>query len=162
LKYPVLVEELRMREDSEGAGRRRGAPGATCRYGPRWDDMNAIYVTDCVENPPRGTQGGGDAAANVAFKIDVSGAEVPLAPLASVVIAAGETIGQHSTGGGGYGSPLDREPARVRADVLSRFVSFARAGDVYGVVFTDDTRTDALTVDEAATAARRRELAAAS
>jgi len=58
LKYPFRVGELRIREDSEGAGRRRGAPGATVRFGPKWDPMAVAYVTDCVSFPPRGTQGG--------------------------------------------------------------------------------------------------------
>lgn len=159
LKYPVRVEELRIREDSEGAGRRRGAPGATCRYGPRWDAMEAAYVTDCVTHPPRGTQGGGDAAANMAFKTTVDGSEERLAPIDAVTIAPGETLGQRSTGGGGYGPAWEREPERVRTDVLAGFVSFARAREVYGVVFTDEARTRALTVDAEATAARRASLA---
>ena len=33
LKYPIRVREIRIRPDSEGAGRRRGAPGATSPTG---------------------------------------------------------------------------------------------------------------------------------
>jgi N-methylhydantoinase B len=157
-KYPIRVGELRIRQDSEGAGRRRGAPGATVRYGPRWDEMNAAYVTDCVLYPPRGTRGGGDAARNIPFRASADGAETEVAALGAEVIEPGGFIGQHHTGGGGYGSPLEREPERVLEDVLSGFISFARARDVYGVVFDADHASAALAVDPAATAQRRREL----
>jgi hypothetical protein len=43
--------------------------------------------------------------------------------------------------------------------VLAGFVSFARARDVYGVVFADDHVSAALAVDPVATDQRRRELA---
>ena len=61
-KYPIRVREIRIRPDSEGAGRRRGAPGAVVAYGPKRDTMTAAYVTDGHHHPPRGTQGGGDGA----------------------------------------------------------------------------------------------------
>ena len=155
LKYPFRVGELRIREDSEGAGRRRGAPGATVRFGPKWDPMEAAYVTDCVSFPPRGTQGGLAAARNVAFTVDSNGVETEITPLGSLTLQPGEQIGQHSTGGGGYGEPFEREPERVRQDVLWGFVSFDRARSVYAVAFRSEERTADLEVDIAETARLR-------
>jgi len=155
LKYPFRVNEMRMRQDSEGAGRRRGAPGATVRFGPKWDPMEAAYVTDCVMFPPRGTQGGLDAAGSKAFVRGADGADRTIPPLGAITLQPGEEIGQHSTGGGGYGLPVEREPERVRADVLSGFVSFERAREVYGVVFDGERAHADLQVDEAATARLR-------
>jgi len=60
-----------------------------------------------------------------------------------------------SSGGGGFGDPLERDPARVVADLAQGVVSPAAATSVYGVVVA------AGAVDEAATAARRRDLIAA-
>jgi N-methylhydantoinase B len=157
-KYPIRVGELRVRQDSEGAGRRRGAPGATVRYGPRWDAMNAAFVTDCVLYPPRGVRGGGDAARNIPFRATADGVETEVPALGAEVIEPGGFIGQHHTGGGGYGDPLEREPERIREDVLAGFISFARARDVYGVVFDDDRLSAGLAVDRAATEQQRREL----
>ena len=54
-------------------------------------------------------------------------------------------------GSSGYGDALKREPEQVRQDVLSQFISFERARDVYGVVFAGTELTDALAVDEAGT-----------
>lgn len=158
LKYPFRVGELRIRTDSEGAGRRRGAPGATVKFGPKWDPMDAAYVTDCVSFPPRGTQGGGSAARNMAFKV-VDGVETEIAPVGSLSVGAGEMIGQHSTGGGGYGSPLEREPDRVLNDVKWGFVSMQRARETYGVAFTEQTVSAELCVDLDETARLRSTMA---
>jgi N-methylhydantoinase B len=56
-------------------------------------------------------------------------------------------------GGGGWGDPLERDPGRVRWDVLEEFVSKEAARDSYGVVLRDD-----LSVDEGATRALRQSL----
>ena len=67
------------------------------------------------------------------------------------MIEPGELLGHELSGGGGYGDPLDREPVLVREDVLARFVSIARARDVYGVAFEQEIVYDTLTVDVAET-----------
>jgi N-methylhydantoinase B/oxoprolinase/acetone carboxylase alpha subunit len=60
-----------------------------------------------------------------------------------------------TAGGGGWGDPLERDPARVAGDVLEEYVSIDAARDAYGVVFKPNT----LEVDPEATVARRAELA---
>ena len=62
-------------------------------------------------------------------------------------------------GGGGYGDPLERDPARVLKDVLEKWETPERAHDVYGVVFTGNLEDESLSIDTAATQARRTELA---
>jgi len=56
-----------------------------------------------------------------------------------------------STGGTGYGDPLDRDPAAVGLDVTKNLVSTEVARSVYGVVIDEGTGR----VDNAATAAER-------
>jgi len=150
-KYPVRIAELRVRTDSEGAGRRRGAPGTFCAYGPKRDPMTAAYVTDGFRFPPRGTQGGGDAAASEPFLVRVDGSVEPLDPIAQVELQPGELLGHRLSGGGGYGPPAEREPELVRNDVLARFVSPERAREVYRVAFVREVLDDSLAVDEAET-----------
>ena len=53
-------------------------------------------------------------------------------------------------GGGGYGNPLERDPQRVRTDVLRGYVTREGARNSYGVALRDD-----LSIDEAATKALR-------
>jgi N-methylhydantoinase B len=65
----------------------------------------------------------------------------------------GDVISFQQSGAGGYGDPLDRDPARVLDDVLDDYVSIAAARDRYGVVITGAGAT--LTVDAEATTALR-------
>jgi N-methylhydantoinase B len=66
-------------------------------------------------------------------------------------------LSAQSAGPGGWGDPLERDPARVARDVRNELVSRRSALDDYGVVFRGAT----FDVDEAATTARRAELRAA-
>lgn len=64
----------------------------------------------------------------------------------------GDVLHIHSPGGGGRGSPLDRDPAMVLQDVVRGYVSPAAAAAEYGVLMQDGT------VDAAATLAARARL----
>jgi len=154
-KYPVRITELRIRTDSEGAGRRRGAPGTILTYGPKVDPMIAAYVTDGYAFPPRGTRGGGDAAPSEPYLVRTDGGGEPLDPITQIELQPGELLGHRLSGGGGYGDPWEREPELVREDVLSRFISFERARTVYGVAFEREVLDDSLSVDAAETARLR-------
>jgi len=154
-KYPVRITELRIRTDSEGAGRRRGAPGTILTYGPKVDPMIAAYVTDGYAFPPRGTRGGGDAAPSEPYLVHTDGGVEPLDPITQVELQPGELLGHRLSGGGGYGDPTEREPELVREDVLARFISFGRARAVYGVAFEGEVLDDSLSVDVAETARLR-------
>ena len=68
-----------------------------------------------------------------------------------------DVLSTESAGPGGWGDPLEREPARVARDVRNEFVSRRAAYEDYGVVFVGDS----LEVDETATAARRAAMRAA-
>ncbi|MEU6561507.1 hydantoinase B/oxoprolinase family protein [Nocardia nova] len=62
-----------------------------------------------------------------------------------------------TNGGGGWGSPFERDPARVLADVRDEYVSVAGAARDYGVVVIGDPQRDpeGLRIDDRATAALR-------
>ena len=70
-------------------------------------------------------------------------------------VAAGEVIRIRTTGGGGWGNPLERDPALVVRDVVWRKVSPAAALASYGVVLTGSLEDDSLSYDEGATTAER-------
>jgi N-methylhydantoinase B len=71
-------------------------------------------------------------------------------------LTAGTVVRIRTTGGGGWGDPLDRPVDEVLRDIAWRKVSVAGARADYGVVVRDDG-----TADEAATAALREEVRAA-
>ena len=68
-------------------------------------------------------------------------------------VPAGTVIRIRTTGGGGWGDPLDRDPAAVVRDVLWGKVSRAAAAQDYGVVVIGSQ--DAPEFDEQATEAAR-------
>ena len=75
-------------------------------------------------------------------------------------VRAGEVIRIRTTGGGGWGDPLDRDPRRGRPR-RARGARSPREGarDDYGVVLTGSLDDDSLGYDDAATSARARQLA---
>ena len=74
-----------------------------------------------------------------------------------VPAGAGSVIRTLTMGGGGWGEPLTRDPARVLIDVRDGYVSISGAARDYGVVILGDPDRDpeGLRVDEAATLACR-------
>jgi N-methylhydantoinase B len=68
-------------------------------------------------------------------------------------LGAGDVLVLVTSGGGGYGDPLDREPDRVASDVHRGYVSSEAAADVYGVLV--DANGNA---DERRSTARREEI----
>jgi N-methylhydantoinase B len=68
----------------------------------------------------------------------------------------GDVLRSDSAGPGGWGDPLERDPARVARDVRNEFVSRAAARGDYGVVL----KGEGFEVDEAATTTLRAELRA--
>ena len=69
-------------------------------------------------------------------------------------VPANSDVIVRTSGGGGWGDPLEREPVRVQADVIDGLVSVEAAREHYGVVL--DAKTFAL--DMPATAALRAKL----
>ncbi len=80
------------------------------------------------------------------------GVETRLGSKSTTELVAGDMISVRSCGGGGYGPPEEREPARVLRDVLEGKVSAERAREVYRVAI-EDRRLD----EEATTELRRRD-----
>jgi N-methylhydantoinase B len=71
-------------------------------------------------------------------------------------VRTGEVIRVRTTGGGGWGSPFDRDPVLVAADARDGKVSYEGARDDYGVILYGPL--DAPQIDEDGTARLRAEL----
>jgi len=157
-KFPMLYRSMRVRSGGGGAGSFRGGPGVEVVYGPRRDPMTVVVSCDGQVNAPQGVRGGHDGPPAATYRIDREGREEKLPGVTICRLEAGEWIRGVDAGGGGYGSPLARDPARVLRDVRERWETLDRASSIYGVVFTGALADDTLSVDIAATTARRREL----
>jgi len=134
LLYPIRVVRQEIIEDSEGAGEFRGAPGVYVEYGPVDCSMEVMYQSDGTENPALGARGGGSGARAGQFLRGVDGTLEALPACARVTLRDQQKVVSMSCGGGGYGSPLLRDPKRVVRDVTEGWVSVSRALEIYGVV----------------------------
>ncbi|MSP89212.1 MAG: hydantoinase B/oxoprolinase family protein [Alphaproteobacteria bacterium] len=148
LRWPLRVESCALRVDSGGPGQHRGglglereirilAPGATLSV---LSDKNII--------PPYGVNSGHASAPN-RFVVRRDGAEVEPSAIPGKVTAfpleIDDIVIMRSAGGGGFGDPLDRDPALVQRDRTFGYVSTEAAATVYGAE-----------ADAAGTTARRR------
>jgi len=125
---PLLVEEKALVPDTGGAGRFRG--GNAQRLSFRNVGENPVTVTirhERVDNPPRGLLGGEPGAAGIDM---INGDRIPAKT--QTPIAPGDVITFQTPGGGGMGSPVDRDPQAIRADIASGLVSAAQAKARYG------------------------------
>lgn len=136
-KYPLQVWEKRLIANSEGAGRQRGALGSRVVYGCKNNPMTVAYTFEGHENPARGVRGGGKGAPSDGWKVSDSGSEVRVPMAGTLEIKPGERLVSLTGGGGGYGSPLERDPDLVARDVSEGWVSVERAQDVYGVALRE-------------------------
>lgn len=154
LHHPILVHHRGLVADSEGAGRFRGAPGIRVEFGPTDGcTLDVLYTADGMVSPALGARGGEAGSLLTAWKRCHSGDLEPLAPCGGVRLKPGEAVISVASGGGGYGSPLERDPHRVKHDMDEGWITPLRAADVYGVAF-DATGA----IDRKATVALRERL----
>jgi N-methylhydantoinase B len=157
-QQPVIVERLEVGLDSAGPGRWDGAPGALCVFRARQDDVRFTANSGGHDHPPAGTAGGQPGGANRTWKIGVDGQQVEMPPFLDTVLHKGERLVSQACGGGGYGDPLERDPAAVAERLRQGWISASRAEQGYGVVVRE--AGELLEVNEAATAAKRQALRA--
>lgn len=155
LQYPIRIHQKRLVSDSEGSGEFIGAPSCMAEFGPVDCQMEANFVSDGCINPARGVRGGGSGGAASQFHRYANGEEETLPGVSTVILQPGDTLVSYACGGGGYGSPLKRDPARVAKNVRENWITADRARSVYGVEITASGA-----VDEAATKALRQSMGA--
>ena len=154
-KYPLLVERYALRQDSGGAGRFRGGLGTEqvvqARHGIRFSSQ-----MDRVKCKPWGLFGGHSGAGNsVALHRFGNDKEThfPNGKALNQVLNPGDAYILRSGGGGGFGSPLERDLDSLERDVRCGYVTRPAAENTYGAVFGADGA-----IDRAATARQREEM----
>ncbi|HET7357638.1 MAG TPA: hydantoinase B/oxoprolinase family protein, partial [Nocardioidaceae bacterium] len=147
-RFPFVVERLGLAVDSGGAGRHRGGLG----YEKHIRMLKEAHFMSIADRSILSCWGvrGGKAGRPFQVTIDPGGPnEREVDALAdSEPVRAGEVIRIRTTGGGGWGDPLERPYDEVARDVLWGKVSVAGARSDYGVVVTGTA--DAPVVDEPA------------
>jgi N-methylhydantoinase B len=156
-RYPILVERLGLNQDSGGPGKRRGGLGYDKQV-RALEDFHLLSNADRADLNPYGVNGG-LAGGNYSVSVLRNGGEREDLPgmVDDVPISAGDVVRLTTTGGGGWGDPLTREPDKVLYDVMCGNVSVEAAASDYGVVLAESL--EGLQVDATATAELRMKLA---
>ena len=155
-RFPFVVERLGLAVDSGGAGLHRGGLGYE-KHIRMLVDAHFMSIADRSILSCWGVRGG-RAGRPFSVTIDPGGPkERDVDGLADAEpVAADEVIRIRTTGGGGWGDPLDRPVGAVLRDVQWGKVSVAGALSDYGVVVTGGRGSYA--VDDVGTVAARADL----
>ncbi|MHB1738506.1 MAG: hydantoinase B/oxoprolinase family protein [Actinomycetes bacterium] len=157
-RFPFVVERLGLAIDSGGPGKFRGGLG----YDKHLRMLRDAHVMSIADRSILSCWGvkGGRAGRPFQVVIDPGGpAERVVDALADdAFVRAGEVVRIRTTGGGGWGDPLDRDPDLVGRDVAWGKVSPGGAREEYGVVLEPDRERP--TVDVPATQVLRAQMRA--
>jgi N-methylhydantoinase B len=149
--FPVMVERYRPVRDSGGPGLHRGGCGIEKVY--RLLERGEVSIHDDREVvPPWGINGGLHGGTSSKWLLRAGETEPRRIPskIDNLAVVPDDVVIFRTAGSGGWGDPLERDPALVARDVRHGTVSAVRAAEAYGVVLDPDGE-----VDPAATAMTR-------
>jgi N-methylhydantoinase B len=138
-KYPVILDQYSLRQNSGGAGKFRGGLGIIKDYRCT-DTLHLLAAYERYFCPPWGLFGGKDALPNTIVVERVTGEREEFRKATDYLLNPGDVVSFRTAGGGGYGDPLERDRDRVVEDVIDGYISKTAAGDDYG--FEAETSSD--------------------
>ncbi len=152
-RWPWIHERYGLNPDSAGAGRQRSGLGVERVLEVAGDVITVSTLAERAKQPPWGLNGGGDGSLTRVELARVGESEFRTfqehfglaspSKFSNIRLHRGDRVRLVSPSGGGYGDPLERDPALVAADVREGFVSPASAERLHGVLFTADGEIDA-------------------
>lgn len=140
--FPMRVSRLSLIENSEGPGKYRGGLGMRRDYHFPDDPATFTVLSDRDIQGPQGIFGGleGRKAYYILNPDSPNEDSNELSSKCVVELKPGDTVSFQTPGGGGYGSPLERDIKAVLKDVIGGKISSKRAQDFYGVVVDGSTQ----------------------
>jgi N-methylhydantoinase B len=136
-RFPLIVERCELRKDSGGDGRMRGGCGLRREIRLLARDGSLSILSDKNIITPFGVMGGFWGAPNrftvIRESTVISPGAIP-GKVTGFLLRKGDTVVMETSGGGGFGDPLERPPERVAADLRAGLVSVEKAKIRYGVV----------------------------
>jgi len=132
--YPVIFRQWALRPDSAGAGQHRGGLGAVYEIELMEQKAEAFLFGERGLYPPKGVDGGGEAALNRFSYDSANGPQVPpmVSKMVGINLNKGQRVRLETPGGGGFGLASARDPALVARDVRLGYVTAAAADTAYG------------------------------
>jgi N-methylhydantoinase B len=158
VRFPLFFRRHEFRPGSGGAGRYRGGPGGIAEFVVETaEPAVANTAGDGVRHGACGILGGADG---LPHRYTLHSRGRPPRPIATketgLVILPGDRLILESGGGGGWGDPVERDPAAIALDRANGFVTapegnaFRRAGRGSVVIETARLRLRSLRDDELA------------
>jgi N-methylhydantoinase B/oxoprolinase/acetone carboxylase alpha subunit len=160
-RYPIVHEALVLNEGSAGAGRNRGGLGYVRQLRVECDELRVSCFIEKDQTAPWGLFGGlpgsrsgmyvsTDARRRFRTFSEAFGVACP-GKFSDVRLHRGDAIRIVTSGGGGYGDPLERDLEAIEADVRQGLLSRRQAARDYRVAF----RRGRPEIDREATASLR-------
>ena len=146
----MLVEQLALRTDSGGAGKCRGGIGYDSITGAV--DCRTIVIADRVRLGCYGLNGG-KAGEPFCVTIDTRHAARSGGLVDGEPVLAGKIVRVVTTGGGGWGDPLEREPELVQRDVIEGKVSVPQRATIMASCSGPVRASEPFSIDASATSA---------
>lgn len=145
MQCPIRIENYGLRDDSSGDGEHRGGCGMRRDIRILVDGASLSVLADHAVIPPFGVAGGLSGAAN-RFVVIRDGEVINPSPVPGKVggfkLKKNDIVRVESSGGGGYGDPVRRDPEAVERDVRLGYLSREKARAVYGVALAADGTLD--------------------
>ena len=165
LVFPFRFDVVQLQQDSEGPGEfisGRGTYSERLCVAPK-DARTVLMSGDCdgAVHPPPGMAGAPPAQLGKIFMQRAGKKKKDIFRTIDMDEMYPEDLLITTTSGGaGWGNPLNRDPGRVRLNVRDGFLSFKRAKDVYGVVLTQKKKgnPETIEVDNEATKKLRKKM----
>jgi len=133
-EFATRVRRFELIPDSGGPGKFRGGLGFVREYEVLDNDARFSLRSTKHSVAPKGIDGGSDGKPGMCtLNPGTDKARVIPSRYSDHVMHPGEVFSLDTPGGGGLGSPLEREPQRVLNDVRNGYVTQQRAREAYGV-----------------------------
>ncbi len=151
-EFPIRIDRYELVPDSAGPGKFRGGLGTLREWRVLAQEMVFNLRADRFKFASPGSFNARPARPGGAMLNPGRADERPMqSKVAALRLKADDVISWRLAGGGGWGDPLERDPERVRLDVLRGYISREAAENDYGVALDSTGKT----VDARKTAALR-------
>jgi len=144
--YPLRFLRYGIVEESASPGQWRGSPALVREFVYLGAATPVQVRSDKRAHPPLGLAGGAPGRPSMTT-VDHAGEVTERPVIGPSDLLTGDRFRHDLASGGGWGDPLDRDPAAVLHDVRNGLIGVARAVADYGVVIANDETVDLVGTD---------------
>lgn len=119
-EFPIRILQYRLREGSGGAGRFRGGLGCIREYEILKGPIRLSHRGERVYCVAEGYDGGGSAPPHETEIVRSDGRREFVPSKLETILGTGDRMIVRTCGGGGWGPPEERDPARIREDLKNQ------------------------------------------